>query len=134
MRPPFADTFYFVALIDQRDQHHQRVRFYARSLRTPVVTTRWVLMETANALAGDPCRPRLVTFLKAAETNPRVRLVGSSDELYAHGLGLFASRPDKAWSLTDCISMLVMSDEGLTEALTRDRHFEQAGLTAVFVD
>ncbi len=47
---------------------------------------------------------------------------------------LYDERPDKAWSLTDCISLVVMADEGLTEALTRDHHFEQAGFTAVFAD
>ena len=134
MKPVFADTFYFIALLEERDQYHQRVRAYAASLLAPVVTTRWVLVETANALSSSSNRVAVGVFLKATETSPRIRLVGSSDELYARGLDLYCRRPDKAWSLTDCISILVMVNEGLTEALTRDRHFEQAGLTAVFAD
>jgi predicted nucleic acid-binding protein len=43
----------------------------------------------------------------------------------------YESRPDKAWSLTDCISFVVMNQHGLTEALTGDHHFEQAGFTAL---
>ena len=46
------------------------------------------------------------------------------------GLGLYESRPDKEWSLTDCISFVVMKKEGIVEALTEDRHFEQAGFVA----
>ncbi len=39
----------------------------------------------------------------------------------------YGGRPDKEWSLTDCISFVVMQDEQIIEALTADRHFEQAG-------
>jgi hypothetical protein len=47
---------------------------------------------------------------------------------------LYFQRRDKEWSLTDCISFTVMSDEGLTDALTGDHHFEQAGFTALLRD
>jgi hypothetical protein len=47
------------------------------------------------------------------------------------GLALYAARPDKEWSLTDCVSFLVMQDHGVTEALTADHHFEQAGFVAL---
>jgi hypothetical protein len=43
------------------------------------------------------------------------------------GLGLYGRRLDKEWSLADCIAFVVMKDEGITDALTTDRHFEQAG-------
>ena len=56
---------------------------------------------------------------------------GRSDELFARGMDLYRSRHDKDWSLTDCISFVVMADEGLAEALTGDRHFEQAGFKAL---
>ena len=55
----------------------------------------------------------------------------SDGDLFARGLTLYRQRIDKAWSLTDCISFVVMADEGLTEALTGDRHFEQAGFRAL---
>ena len=55
----------------------------------------------------------------------------NSDTLFARGFNLYRQRSDKAWSLTDCISFVVMADEGLNEALTGDRHFEQAGFTAL---
>jgi predicted nucleic acid-binding protein len=60
-------------------------------------------------------------------------VVGYDARVYQAGFGLFAARPDKAWSLTDCISFAVMRERGLSEALTGDHHFEQAGFRALFV-
>ena len=89
MKPVFADTFYFIALLEEHDQHHPQVRAYASGLRAPVVTTRWVLVETANALSASYNRTAVGVFLKAAETSPRIRLIGPSDELYTRGLDLY---------------------------------------------
>jgi len=52
--------------------------------------------------------------------------------LYLAGLALYRARPDKGYSLTDCISIQTMRREGLTDALTNDRHFEQEGVRALF--
>jgi predicted nucleic acid-binding protein len=70
-------------------------------------------------------------MLQRVEKEPGFRIIGNSDSLYERGLLLYATRLDKHWSLTDCISFVVMSDEGLVEALTGDRHFEQAGFRAL---
>jgi len=63
--------------------------------------------------------------------SPDVRIIGPSEELFSRGLELYRQRPDKEWSLTDCISFVVMRDEQLSEALTGDRHFEQAGFKSL---
>lgn len=55
----------------------------------------------------------------------------ASRALLEEGISLYAARPDKDWSVTDCISFVVMRDEGMTHALTGDRHFEQAGFKAL---
>ncbi len=68
-----------------------------------------------------------VDFDRALRSDPTVTIIPSSTELFAAGVELYATRPDKEWSLTDCISFVVMEREGLTDALTGDRHFEQAG-------
>jgi hypothetical protein len=127
----FADTFYFLALLDRRDAHHRRVLDFATSFRGALVTTRWVLAEAANALGGSPVRVAVARMLKQVEESAGFRVVAGSDKLYERGLALFATRPDKQWSLTDCISFVVMADEGLSDALTGDRHFEQAGFKAL---
>ncbi len=70
--------------------------------------------------------------LQAVRADPSFDVVGYDLAVYRAGFELFAARPDKAWSLTDCISFGVMTEQGLSEALTADRHFEQAGFRAAF--
>ena len=72
-------------------------------------------------------------FIERLRSVHDVRIVPASEHLLWRGFELYQNRRDKAWSLTDCISFVVMADEGLTEALTGDRHFEQAGFAALFI-
>jgi uncharacterized protein len=97
-----------------------------------IITTRWVLTELANALGGTPLRQCAATLLQSVETDPFSTVIQSSDSLYVRGLKLDASRSDKHWSLTDCISFVVMQDQEITEALTGDHQFEQAGFRPLF--
>jgi predicted nucleic acid-binding protein len=97
-----------------------------------LVTTEWVLMELADALSAPQARVTAAAFLLAVRADPQFDVVGYDSIVYQAGFDLFAARPDKSWSLTDCISFGVMSERGLTEALTADHHFEQAGFRAVF--
>ena len=131
MKEIFADTFYFLALLDRRDAHHRRVLDFATNSRWPLVTTRWVLVEVANALGGSPIRTAAARLLQQVEEDASLRIIVGSDDLYEQGLALFATRQDKEWSLTDCISFVVMTEQRLEQALTGDRHFEQAGFKAL---
>jgi hypothetical protein len=63
--------------------------------------------------------------------HPRVKTIPADTLLFWRGVDFFENRPDKKWSLTDCISFIVMEDEGIREALTGDRDSEQAGFTAL---
>jgi predicted nucleic acid-binding protein len=129
----FGDAHYFLALLSPRDQDHIRAREFAAQWVGEIVTTRWVLAEVADGLATPPLRTPAVTFLQRLEQNPFVRILPPDDAQFLRGFDLYRRRPDKAWSLTDCISFVVMQDEKLEEALTADRHFEQAGFTALLV-
>jgi uncharacterized protein len=62
------------------------------------------------------------------------RFVVLSPDLWQRGWDLYRNRMDKAWSLTDCISFLVMQDAGLVDALPPDEHFRQAGFHAVMLE
>lgn len=95
----------------------------------PVVTTRWVLAEVGNALSGVGARQGFARFLAGLPVQKEVVVLVDSDLLYERGVRLFSTRSDKEWSLTDCISIEAMRQEGLTEVLTGDRHFLQAGFT-----
>lgn len=134
MKTVFADTFYFLALVSPEDEHHERVSAYAATFRGAIVTTEWVLTEFANGLSASPYRAEAARLIRTLPRLPNVKVVESDADLFQRGVRLYADRPDKEWSLTDCISFVVMEDEKLTEALTRDRHFRQAGCVPVFAD
>lgn len=129
MKRVFGDSFYFIALLNARDFHHEQARSITRNLPGTVVTTRWVLAEVGNALSSLGARRSFALFLAGLATQGEVSVLPDSDLLYERGVRLFATRSDKEWSLTDCISIEAMRHEGLTEVLTGDRHFLQAGFT-----
>jgi hypothetical protein len=129
----FADTFALIAWLNQRDNAHDRVTAYLDGFSGRLVRTEWVLLELADALSAPPARSTVVAFLQAVRADPLFEVIGYDPSIYGAGFDLFAARPDKAWSLTDCISFAVMTQRGLTDALSADRHFEQAGFRAVFV-
>ena len=127
MRACFADTYYFLALSNARDEAHEQAVGLAGSLRRPLVTTTWVLTEVGDGLAETPGRTVFPEVLERLRGDPRTTVVETTDLLFEEGVTLYAGRPDKEWSLTDCISLVVMESNGLTDALTADHHFEQAG-------
>lgn len=127
MNARFADTGYFVATSNALDALHGKAIDLMRSFTGRIVTTEYVLVETANFFCRQSTRFVVPILLHAIRTDRNAEVVPASGELFDRGVALFAARPDKDWSLTDCISFTVMADRGLTEALTADRHFEQAG-------
>ena len=131
MNTVFADAFYFVGLVNRADQHHTRIVAAARQLRDEVLTTEWILAEFADALAESSSRRLVPQFIRALEQDPKVRIFRADTDLFHRGLRLYEERPDKEWSLTDCLSFVVMEQENIREALTGDQHFEQAGFTAL---
>lgn len=127
----FADSYFFFAILNPRDEAHAKAVDYGRRHRGPLVTTAWVLTEVADGLASTPRRQvfrGLIESLEASRTN---LIVPANAETFEQGVELYHARPDKQWSLTDCISFVVMSEERITQALTGDRHFEQAGFEAL---
>jgi hypothetical protein len=96
-----------------------------------MVTTEWVLLELADGLATSRHRGQLARTRQALLANPNVSVVALEMPLYEQGLALYAARADKEWTLTDCISFLVMQRDGILSALTADHHFEQAGFVAL---
>ena len=99
----FADTAYFLALINPDDEAHRAAVEHAHFL------------ETVDRL----------------QANPLVRIVQLDEKLFSEASQRFRDRPDKASSLTDCVSFVVMNQSGIREALTSDQHFIQAGYIAL---
>jgi predicted nucleic acid-binding protein len=131
MTPVFADTYYFVALSNPRDAAHPRAVSWTATFSGRLVTTAWVLTEFANHMNDPRNRPEFISMLNDLRSDPQVLIVPPDQALFDEGVQLFEQRPDKHWSLTDCISFVVMQREGITEALTGDHHFEQAGFVAL---
>lgn len=131
MKPLFADTSYYLALLNADDEYNSQATLRADQIRGRTVTTTWVLTELADALCRPEYRGEVAQFIADLRSDPRVLIAPATEELFEQGLDLFLRRPDKAWSLTDCISFVVMQDRGLTEALTADHHFEQAGFVTL---
>jgi len=130
MRTVFGDTFYFLALHNPADEMHGQAAALAPALRgATILTTAWVITEFADALADTGNRRACAEFIDDLARNPSVVIIPPSQVLLQAGLGLYRSRPDKEWSLTDCISFVVMKERGIKEALTGDHHFEQGGFT-----
>ncbi len=131
MKNVFADSFYFFALLNERDASHAKALELSTTFQGRMITTGWILTELGEGLANPRQRSLFVAIYNDLKTQPNIVVVPCSDELLAEGIDLYARRLDKEWSLTDCISFVVMQREGITEALTGDHHFEQAGFIAL---
>ena len=131
MNDVFADTSFYVAFLNPRDSLHARAAQLAQSLRGRVVTSEYVLIETGNYLSRSGDRQSFVALVQQLRAAPNVEIKTSSPDLFARGFELYSRRADKQWSLTDCLSFVVMQDMVLTDALTADHHFEQAGFIAL---
>ncbi len=127
MKAVFADTVYFLALLNPKDQWHPQARSLSRQSPGPLLTTEFVLTEAGDGLSHPENRLGFPRLLQLLEAQPDVEIVPASSGLFRQGCGLYAQRPDKQWSLTDCTSFVVMRQRGIEQALSSDHHFEQAG-------
>jgi predicted nucleic acid-binding protein len=130
----FADTGYWVALFNPNDQLHQKAREVTRELGgCQKVTTEMVLVEFLNFVSGEGKYLRRLAGEKVKElgANPDVEVVAQTSGQFQAAVDRYLSRLDHSWSVVDCASFLLMEERGIQEALAFDRHFEQAGFTAL---
>lgn len=127
----FVDASFIIALVNESDQYHDLandlVEIYDKQ---PLITTETVLIEIGNALAGR-FRPQAIQILDEFSASDRVEIVPLETSLFNKGIALYRDHTDKRWGLADCISFIVMREHGITDALTHDRHFQQAGFRAL---
>jgi predicted nucleic acid-binding protein len=131
MNALFADTSYYLALLSADDEFHEIAVQLSIQLRRPIVVTEFVLLEIGNSLSSVKERRLFIELLPYLRADQAVQIVPASSDLFQSGYELYCRREDKNWSLTDCTSFFVMERLRLSEALTTDRHFEQAGFTAL---
>lgn len=126
MNYKFADTSFFIAFANERDENHNKAVEIATTNRGSILTTDFVILELGNYFSRVGDRESFLALLPDLQ-NERDLVVPGSRELMEQGIDLYGKRLDKSWSLTDCTSFLVMEEFGIVEALTTDHHFEQAG-------
>jgi uncharacterized protein len=132
MRRVFADAVYWVALASPHDQWHGRAIQATRALgRVRIVTTDAVSVEFLAHFSGYGrlAREGAARYFDAAINDPNILVRPQSHQSFLDGYALYKARPDKGYSLTDCISMEAMREEGIAEVLTHDSHFTQEGFT-----
>ncbi|MDJ0659576.1 MAG: PIN domain-containing protein [Crocosphaera sp.] len=132
MRLVFADTFYWVALINPQDDWHKRVIQVSQSLtQTQLITTEEILGEvlTFYSKSGYQSRQKTVTFVRNILNHYQVQVIEQSHQSFYLGFALYQQRLDKGYSLTDCISMNAMKRLEIREILSHDKHFTQEGFT-----
>ena len=137
MRTVFADAGYWIALLNRKDELHKKAKAVSASLgQVRIVTSEMVLTEVLNFFSdrGPELREVAVSSAQRLRSDPNVTVVQQTSLQFQSAIKLYSERGDKAWSLSDCASILIMREQGIQEALTHDRHFAQAGFTPLLRD
>lgn len=130
MRAVFVETHYLVVSINPLDQWHQQaLQLENQLIGVRLVITEEVLVETLNYFCslGRQSRLKVAQVVHRLFERADVEILPQTEESFLKGMKLYEERPDKGYSLTDCISMNVMRERGLTDVLTNDPHFRQEG-------
>ena len=128
---PYIDTSFVLALLNARDQYHRAAHaLLPRTNHVRKWTSEAVLIEVADGMSRID-RALAIAYISRCYEAPDITVVPLSSDLIQRGFALYRDRPDKSWGLTDCISFVAMREEGLTDALTSDEHFAQAGFRAL---
>jgi predicted nucleic acid-binding protein len=137
MRRVFADAGYWIALLNPRDALHAKALAVSAKLdKARIVTSEMVLTEVCNSFAGkgESLRHAASALVDRIRSNPNAEIVPMTSNAFREGLTRYRSRLDKTWGLTDCTSFLVMEQKGISEALSADRDFQQAGFEALLLE
>ena len=132
MKKIFADSFYWIALINPKDQWRTKAMEASKDLVGGlVITTDEVLTETLNYFAesGKFMRQNAVKNVRAILLNQNIEIISCSHERILEAIDFYESCLDKGYSLTDCVSMLTMKNLAVQKILTHDNHFEQEGFS-----
>ena len=130
-RAAFLDTVHILALVNPRDAWHEQAVSVSQDAPERLVTTEAILTEVADALCLPSTRQWAVDAIDDLRKDPNVTCLPLDAKLFERAFDLYRQRADKEWSLTDCVSFVVMKDLSLVDALTADVHFEQAGFRAL---
>jgi predicted nucleic acid-binding protein len=127
----FVDTSFVVALVNEKDQHHDRAAELADLFDGyPLIMTDAVLLEIGNALARN-FKEQSSEIIEDFLASDEVVVVHLDDQLFERAFEMYRTHKDKDWGMTDCVSFVVMRERGVAAALTSDGDFSQAGFNAL---
>ena len=136
MKTVFADTGYWIALLDPQDTLHSKaINLSITFTQVQIYTSEMVLTEILNHFSkrGNFLRYAAASFIESLQANPTITIIPQTDSIFQQALILYKQRLDQAWSHTDCSSFCIMQQQNILEALAYDKHFEQAGFIAYCV-
>lgn len=134
MKTVFADAGYWIAILNPADDLYTKAVSLSNTLEPfQLVTSEMVFTEVLNSFSRreSAFRQAAVQFVQRSFDSPKIEVIPQTSALFGQALDLYKQRADKAWSLTDCASFCIMQQKNILEALTHDRHFEQAGFVAL---
>jgi predicted nucleic acid-binding protein len=121
-------------LANPRDQWHEKAKAAGDSIGNRLqLTTESVMTEFLNFFCSSGPHLRQAAVMMEKTVSEAAKVIPQEHGLYLSGLELYKKRPDKGYSLTDCVSMIIMWDFGITDVLTHDRHFTQEGFNTLIV-
>lgn len=127
----FLDTSYLIAVENADDQYHKTASKHWRDLLKssprPLVSSSYVLVEVVTLLNNRGLHSKAVELGNSLLSSRLFNIVHVDEELFYEGWNYFQKYKDKTYSLTDCISFVLMKKLDITESLTFDKHFVQAG-------
>jgi len=128
----FVDAWYFIASVGPRDAHHRAaVRLARHVANARLLTNEPVLTEVLTYFSDEGSRVRAIAARAVREALNDLLVVSVDRGMFLRALDLYENRPDKEYSLVDCMSMVVMRERGITHVLTNDHHFRQEGFTVL---
>lgn len=134
MRVVFADTGYWIALLNSHDDLHDKAIKLSKEIQPAhIVTSEMVLAEVLNDFSkrGENLRLAAVALIKSLRSHANTTIIPQNSQQFDKALTLYEQRLDKAWSQTDCVSFKIMEDQRVVDALAYDKHFAQAGYVAI---
>lgn len=133
----FIDSACFIALLNKSDSLHEKTQSILSqkiSKKSSFITSVPVLFETADAFSSPATRNSIPTFFSYLKESSNTRIIPMNHDLWNKSVEIFTKHSDKKWSFTDCSSMAIMIDEEISEIITPDHHFKQAGFIALLND
>ncbi|MEA5418096.1 PIN domain-containing protein [Spirulina sp. CCNP1310] len=134
MKTVFADTGYWIALLNSSNNLHSKSKEITQALYPlKIITTEMIFVECLNAFSGQRkwLKSSMIKLVKRSQDNENITIIPHDQELFLAALEFYANRLDQSWSLTDCASFCVMKEQNIMDALAYDKHFVQAGFNAL---